>query len=100
MSESPKLKRPSLFNDAATSQRERYGLLGASLLKRESAFADIFTERWLSAREATSALGINICTLRKYAQDGRLPCVRLGGPRGWMRFRASVVRDFLEKGNI
>jgi excisionase family DNA binding protein len=99
MAEKIELKRTPMPGVAQT-QTQRYGLLGAALLKRQTEFTDLYAERYLTAREAAGALQISIPTLRRFAHQGMLPHVRLGGARGWMRFKASTIRNFLEKGTV
>ncbi|NUQ38616.1 MAG: helix-turn-helix domain-containing protein [Caldilineales bacterium] len=51
------------------------------------------TDRWLELSEAAQLLGVHFTTLRRWANDGRLPCYRM--PGGQRRFKESELLAFL-----
>jgi excisionase family DNA binding protein len=46
--------------------------------------------------EVAGMLGVSRSWLYEAAKDGRIPCVRLGGPDGPVRFIRSELVDWLE----
>lgn len=49
---------------------------------------------WMTLSQAAQALGIHPSTLRRWADQGEIPCVRT--PGGHRRFRGSDLRRFLD----
>ena len=45
-------------------------------------------------------LGVSRSWLYQAANSGRIPCVRLGGPDGPVRFRLTELWDWIEEGRI
>lgn len=52
----------------------------------------------LKASAAAAYLGIHSNTLRRWSNDGRLPCTRLANNRGDRRYRRQDLDTFLAKG--
>lgn len=52
------------------------------------------SDDWLDPGEAARLLGVHVSTLRRWADEGRVPCYRT--PGGRRRFRESELRAFLE----
>jgi excisionase family DNA binding protein len=52
------------------------------------------TDRWLELGEAAQLLGVHFTTLRRWANDGQVPCYRT--PGGQRRFKESELRGFLD----
>lgn len=50
-------------------------------------------DRWLELGEAAKLLGVHFTTLRRWANDGQVPCYRT--PGGQRRFKESELRAFL-----
>lgn len=48
----------------------------------------------LSTGEAAKRLAVNIDTVAKWADAGKLPCLRTAG--GWRRFRPQDVAEFAQ----
>ena len=73
-------------------------MFARAILRRESAAAGLFAERWLTVGECADALCLSLPTVRKLVKMGKLLGSRFGNERGWLRIRASSVANFLEKG--
>jgi len=52
------------------------------------------TDRWLELGEAAQLLGVHFTTLRRWANEGQVPCYRT--PGGQRRFKESELRAFLD----
>ena len=52
--------------------------------------------RLITTREMASRLGVTSDTIRKWAREGRIPCMRIGLKT--LRFDAAAVLDSLRKG--
>ena len=48
----------------------------------------------LSTRTAADLLGVHVVTLRGWAREGRVPCVRIGGR--W-KFRVSDLKEWIDE---
>ncbi len=44
------------------------------------------TQKLLRPKEAATLIGLTTNTIRAYVRQGKIPCVRLGGPNGPIRF--------------
>jgi excisionase family DNA binding protein len=55
-------------------------------------------EALLKPSEVASRLGVSRSWLYEAAKDGRMPCVRLGGPDGPLRFIESELVEWIERG--
>jgi excisionase family DNA binding protein len=55
--------------------------------------SSIQNDRWLELGEAAQLLGVHFTTLRRWANDGQVPCYRT--PGGQRRFKESELRAFL-----
>ena len=76
----------------------RYSLMKSALLKRENNYVDLLSQdRLLGVRECAAALGCSQSMVRTMAKSGTIPAVRFS-PRGYLRFRSSLVQEFLQKG--
>jgi excisionase family DNA binding protein len=76
----------------------RYSLMKSALLKRETNYVDLLSQdRMLGVRETSQVLGCSQETVRRLGKAGIIPAVRFS-PKGYLRFRSSVVQDFLQKG--
>ena len=51
--------------------------------------------RLLKPAEVRDLCGVSLAWVYAAAQDGRLPCVRLGGPDGPLRFRPDELVQLL-----
>ncbi len=56
--------------------------------------SSIPTDRWLELGEAAQLLGVHFSTLRRWANEGQVPCYRT--PGGQRRFKQSELRAFLD----
>lgn len=56
-------------------------------------FSSTETDRWLELSEAAHLLGVHFTTLRRWANDGQVPCYRT--PGGQRRFKESELQAFL-----
>ena len=54
-------------------------------------------DRLLDVHEAAAMLGLQPGTLYQWAYERRIPTVKLGGPRGPVRFRLSTLAKLIEK---
>ncbi len=52
------------------------------------------TDRWLELGEAAQILGVHFTTLRRWANEGQVPCYRT--PGGQRRFKESELQAFLD----
>lgn len=48
-------------------------------------------------KDEAPALGLTKTALRRMAQAGEVPCIRIGGPRGRYLFDIEQVEDFLKQ---
>lgn len=64
-------------------------------MKMTSANAQRPTERLVDVHEAAVMLGVKPGTLYQWAYQRRLPIVKLGGPRGPLRFRLSDLERLI-----
>jgi excisionase family DNA binding protein len=69
------------------------------LVRRDTAGQDPSTplERLLKPSEVARMLGVSRSWLYEAAKRGRVPCVRLGGPDGPVRFVESDLIEWLER---
>lgn len=58
-------------------------------------FSKIAPDQWLSLSEASALLGVHASTLRRWADDGRVPCQRT--PGGHRRFNRRSLLELLER---
>ena len=56
-------------------------------------------DEWVSTQQAARELGVSPETIRRAAREGTLRPVRLR-ERGWLRFRASEVRQVAEQRRV
>lgn len=57
-------------------------------------YSKIAPDQWLSLSEASALLGVHASTLRRWADDGRVPCQRT--PGGHRRFNRRTLLELLE----
>ena len=50
--------------------------------------------------EVVTLLGVSRSWLYDAAKSGRIPCVRLGGPDGPVRFRLREIESWIERGRV
>jgi excisionase family DNA binding protein len=55
------------------------------------------SERLLRPADVQARLAVSRRWVYQAAQDGRLPCVRLGGPDGPLRFRPEDLERLIEE---
>jgi excisionase family DNA binding protein len=55
------------------------------------------TVRLLRPAEVQEMLAVSRRWVYQAAQDGRLPCLRLGGPDGPLRFKPDEIETFINR---
>jgi len=61
---------------------------------------DIADRQLLRPAEVVDLLGVSRSWLYDAAKSGRIPCVRLGGPDGPVRFRARELEAWIEQSRV
>jgi excisionase family DNA binding protein len=57
-------------------------------------------EDMLNATEVAELVGVQADTIRDWAQAGKIPHFKLGGPTGVLRFRRGDITDWLDRQRV